>query len=222
MRAGGGGRDGLDADRGEPVRRRSAVPAARGHAAGAGAGGAAAARARRRHPFAELEESLDALGSGGPDLPARQRGLRAVLEWSVGLLSDAERSLLLALAVFSAGFTTSLAEAAFGDVVDELDALLAAGLVRPADGGRFEVRPPVRRFAAELLDAEDEDAAHAAITDALIALAEPFEKRWVVCTIEGRLTHQPRGAATSSPSSTGPSSWTMGATPGWPQPPAGG
>ena len=141
----------------------------------------------------KLEESLDALGSGGPDLPPRQRGLRAVLEWSVGLLSEAERSLLLALAVFSAGFTTSLAQAAFGDVVDELEALLGAGLVRPAEGGRFEVRPAVRRFAAELIDAEAEDAAHAAITDALIALAEPFEKRWVVCTIEGRLTINPEG-----------------------------
>ncbi|MGH2893095.1 MAG: ATP-binding protein, partial [Solirubrobacteraceae bacterium] len=100
-----------------------------------------------------LEESLDALGSGGPDLPARQRGLRAVMEWSVGMLSEAERSLLLGLAMFSAGFTTSLAQAAFGEVVDELEALVAVGLIRPGEGGRFEVRPPVRRFAAELLDA---------------------------------------------------------------------
>ena len=138
-----------------------------------------------------LEESLDALGIGGPDLPARQRGLRAVLEWSVGLLSEAERSLLLGLAVFSAGFTTSLAEAAFGDVVDGLEALVSAGLVRAGEGGRFEVRPPVRRFAADLLDAESEDAAHAAITDALIAIAEPFEKRWVVISSEGRTALNP-------------------------------
>jgi class 3 adenylate cyclase len=140
---------------------------------------------------AKLDESLDALGRGGPDLPARQRGLRALLEWSVGLLSEAERSLLLRLAVFSAGFTTSLAEATFGDVVAELEALVGAGLVRPADDGRFEVRPPVRRFAAELLDAEADDAAHAAITDALIALAEPFEKRWVVISSEGRSVLNP-------------------------------
>ncbi|MGH2894949.1 MAG: hypothetical protein ACRDPM_17030, partial [Solirubrobacteraceae bacterium] len=145
-----------------------------------------------------LEESLDALGSGGPDLPARQRGLRAVMEWSVGLLSETERSLLLGLAVFSAGFTTSLAQDAFGDVVDELEALVAAGLVRPGqdgpgESGRFQVRPPVRRFAAELLDAEAEDAAHAAITDALIGLAEPFEKRWVVCSVEGRLSLNQEG-----------------------------
>ena len=123
----------------------------------------------------------------------------------MGLLSEAERSLLLALAVFSAGFTTSLAQAAFGDVVDELEALLGAGLVRPAEGGRFEVRPAVRRFAAELIDAEAEDAAHAAITDALIALAEPFEKRWVVVHHRGPADASTPRAATSSPSSTGPS-----------------
>jgi tetratricopeptide (TPR) repeat protein len=109
-----------------------------------------------------------------------------VLEWSVGLLSASERALLGGLGVFSAGFTAPLAEAAFGDAAHELDALVEAGLVRPAADGRFELRPPVRHFTAGLLDAEAEDAAHAAITDALIALAEPFEKRWVVSSAEGR------------------------------------
>jgi predicted ATPase/class 3 adenylate cyclase len=138
-----------------------------------------------------LEESLDALGRGGPDLPIRQRGLRAVLEWSVGLLSGDERSLLLALSVFSGGFSPALADAAFGEVIDALQALVEVGLIRAGEGDRFEVRPPVRRFAAELLDAETEDAAHAAITDALIAMAEPFEKRWVVISSEGRLALNP-------------------------------
>src|SRR6185437_13694159 len=63
--------------------------------------------------------------------------------------------------------------------------------IRPAPGGRFELLPPVRQFAAALLDAEDEDAAHAAITDALIALAEPFEKRWVVWSGQGRAILDP-------------------------------
>jgi predicted ATPase len=139
-----------------------------------------------------LQDSLDALGSGGHDLPSRERGLRAMLECSVALLSDAERWLLARLAVFSAGFTASLAQAAFGhDAAGELEALAAAGLIWPAADERLEVRPPVRRFAAELLDAEEEDAAHAAITDALIALAEPFEKRWIVLSTEGRVAIDP-------------------------------
>jgi predicted ATPase len=41
-----------------------------------------------------LARSLDALGTGSVDLPERQRTLRATVEWSVGLLEDAERSLL--------------------------------------------------------------------------------------------------------------------------------
>ena len=139
-----------------------------------------------------LDETLDAPG-GGAEGPARQRGLRAALDWSVGLLSEPERALLLGLAVFSAGFTAELARAAFGDVAGELEALVAAGLVRAGEHCRFQVLPPVRRFAAELIDADDEDAAHAAIADALIAMAEPFEKRWIVCAGEGRLVLDPEG-----------------------------
>ena len=134
--------------------------------------------------LARLHERLGALG--GSDLPPRQRGLQAMLECSVALLSERERWLLLGLAMFAAGFTASLAQAAFGDVEDELQALLAAGLVVRGEGERFEIRGPVRRFAADLLDAEAEDAMHAAVTDALIALAEPFEKRWVASWGEGR------------------------------------
>jgi hypothetical protein len=93
--------------------------------------------------------------------------------------------------VFAAGFSAHLAQAAFGDVADDLAPLLEAGLVRAGAGDRFEIRPPVRRFAAELLDAEEDDAAHASIADALIGLAEPFEKRWVVMAGEGRLALEP-------------------------------
>ena len=138
----------------------------------------------------QLDEGLDALG-GGADVPARERGLRAVMTWAVGRLSESERSLLLGLAVWSAGFTTTLAQVAFGDVDDELEALLESGLVRRTEGGRLEVPPPVRRFTAELTDAEADDAAHAAVTDALVALAEPFEKRWPACWGEGRRVLHP-------------------------------
>ena len=55
----------------------------------------AAARTRLLDPPALLDRlaaSLDALGTGAVDMPARQRTLRATVEWSVGLLTDAERS----------------------------------------------------------------------------------------------------------------------------------
>src|SRR5262249_62172687 len=57
----------------------------------------AAARTRLLDPAAllrRLATSLDALGTGAVDLPERPRTLPAAVDWSVGLLDDAERSLL--------------------------------------------------------------------------------------------------------------------------------
>src|SRR5205814_2743735 len=56
-----------------------------------------------------LATSLDALGTGTVDLPERQRTLRATVDWSVGLLDDAERSLLEVAAVFVDGWTVEAA-----------------------------------------------------------------------------------------------------------------
>src|SRR5438046_1428105 len=68
----------------------------------------AAARTRLLDPGAllgRLGDSLDALGTGAVDLPQRQRTLRATVQWSVGLLEEAERSLLDVVAVFVDGWT---------------------------------------------------------------------------------------------------------------------
>lgn len=152
------------------------------------------------HEAREVSHGLEDVLSGwaGDDEPPRQRGLWGVLEWSVGLLSQAERALLLDLSVFAGGFTTELAQAAFGDVEGALPALAQAGLVRPGlqtsgQGGRWAMLAPVRGFATQLLAVEPEapDAAHAAVTDALIALAQPYERRWVACAGEGRLALSP-------------------------------
>jgi predicted ATPase len=64
----------------------------------------AAARTRLLDPdglLRRLAESLDALGKGTVDMPARHQTLRGTVEWSVGLLNDAERSLLETAAVSS-------------------------------------------------------------------------------------------------------------------------
>jgi predicted ATPase len=77
----------------------------------------AAARTRLLNPAALLDRlarSLDALGAGTVDLPERQRTLRATVEWSVGLLEEAERSLLEVAAVFVDGWTIQAAAKAAG------------------------------------------------------------------------------------------------------------
>ena len=78
----------------------------------------AAARTRLLDPAAllgRLETVLDALGTGPVDLPERQRTLRATVEWSVGLLTDAERRLLAVLSVFADGWSLDAAAVVSGE-----------------------------------------------------------------------------------------------------------
>jgi predicted ATPase len=76
----------------------------------------AAARTRAFSPEAilgRLETDLDFLDSGGADLPARQRTLRAVEAWSYALLAKPEKAAFRALGIFSQCFTVESAEAVF-------------------------------------------------------------------------------------------------------------
>jgi predicted ATPase/class 3 adenylate cyclase len=147
-----------------------------------------------------LEQGIDSLGTGGRDLPERQRGLRAVLEWTTGLLEPQERELLAQLSGFASDFTPDLAEAAFGDAVDGLVALVDVGLVRRMGRGRLALRPPVRSFGAELADTGD---AHRAVARVLAELGERFEKRWLLVAGEGRPALNPEAA-----NITGALEWT--------------
>ena len=147
----------------------------------------AAARTRLLDPAALLDRltaSLDALGTGAVDLPERQRTLRATVEWSVGLLDDAERSLLEVLAVFVDGWTVAAAaQVARLDQDQALD--LAEALARHSlvlvdstgDGSRNRMLETVREFVAERLaarpDAAEVQRRHA---DYYRALAEQADR----------------------------------------------
>src|SRR4029434_6681451 len=96
----------------------------------------AAARTRLLDPDAllrRLARSLDTLGTGAVDLPERQRTLRATVEWSVGLLEDAERSLLETAAVFVDGWTVEAAAQVAGldedEALDRFEALARHSLI---------------------------------------------------------------------------------------------
>jgi predicted ATPase/class 3 adenylate cyclase len=130
---------------------------------------------------ARLGESLDALGEGRRDLPPRQRGLRATLDWTTGLLSDAQRELLWRLAVFAGGFTVELAEAVgAGDVLDDLAALRDVSLVRRDASERLTMAPPVRVYALQALRAAglEVDARRRHLL-AFLAFAEPLMWEWI-------------------------------------------
>ena len=147
----------------------------------------AAARLRVM-PAAELEARLDerfALLTGGSraGLP-RQQTLRAMVDWSWELLTDAERAVLARLSVFAGGFGLAAAEAVAtgpdvpaGEVLGHLGALVDKSLVQFDDAGtgRYRLLETVRQYAVGQLDALAPAAAGAARTahrDHYLALAE--------------------------------------------------
>ena len=121
----------------------------------------AAARTRLLDPatlLRRLTASLDALGTGAVDLPERQQTLRATVEWSVGLLDDAERSLLETMAVFVDGWTIEAAAQVAGldedRALEQSEALARHSLIYLDDGGaspRSRMLETIRAFVAERL-----------------------------------------------------------------------
>ncbi|HEY1343495.1 MAG TPA: DUF4062 domain-containing protein [Streptosporangiaceae bacterium] len=146
----------------------------------------AAARTRLLDPAALLDRlvaSLDALGTGAVDLPERQRTLRATVGWSVGLLEDAERSLLEVAAVFVDGWTIQAAAQIAGleeERALELSEALARHSLVYADstgpGPRSRMLETVREFMAERLaarpDADQVGRRHAGYYRALAERAD--------------------------------------------------
>ena len=152
----------------------------------------AAARIRLLEPdalLARLGRRLDALGTGPVDLPERQRTLRATVEWSVGLLEDAEQHMLATLSVFVEGWTLDAAvrvsDLTEDRALDLLDGLAGHSLVNvdATDAGpRFRMLASVREFAAERLadraDLADVERRHAEYFGALVENADwPAERQ---------------------------------------------
>ena len=127
-----------------------------------------AARVRTLPPAAllrRLDSALDVRGPG-PDVPDRQRTLRATVAWSHDLLDEQERALLARLSVCSGGATMDTIEAIGGtddDVADVLSSLVGHSLVTPTDTGegepRFRMLELVRAYAAERLRERGEEFA---------------------------------------------------------------
>ena len=119
----------------------------------------AAARLRILSPKAlsdRLGQSLDALGTGGADVPGRQRTLDAAIDWSYRLLTPEEQALFCRLCVFHGGFSVESAQEVAvetGDAVDQLMVLVENSLVLGAQGGdgRLRMLAPIREFGLRRL-----------------------------------------------------------------------
>ncbi|MFE2855457.1 BTAD domain-containing putative transcriptional regulator [Streptomyces lavendulae] len=99
-------------------------------------------RALGVHALADrLHDRFRLLNQARRDAPARQRTLRAMIDWSWGLLSPAEATVLRRLTVFSGGFTLESAEevcagggTAREDVLDVVARLVDCSLVTVSYG----------------------------------------------------------------------------------------
>jgi predicted ATPase/DNA-binding SARP family transcriptional activator len=143
------------------------------------------------HDLADrLDDRFRVLATGARDSPARQRTLRAVIDWSWDLLTDAERVVLRRLAVSAGGCTLETAEtlcpeeaggvgASVGaeDVLGLLGRLVDRSLVVHRNG-RYQLLESVAAYSLERLaesgreeHARDRHLAH------FVALAEQAEPR---------------------------------------------
>jgi non-specific serine/threonine protein kinase len=151
---------------------------------------------RLRRPFQILTRGSEAA------LP-RHRTLRATLDWSYDLLSEAERALLIQLSVFDGSFSLEAAEAVCGDdLLDRLTSLIEKSLVVLTEpdalppglpGGasleaQYRLLQTVREYAREHVDARGEwEAARQRHAEYFLAFVEeaqrgfrgPEEGRWL-------------------------------------------
>jgi predicted ATPase/DNA-binding SARP family transcriptional activator len=104
-----------------------------------------------------LRAAPGALGAGPRDAPARQRTLRATIEWSHNLLDETEKVCFARFAVFAGGATIEAAETVTGASLDTLDRLVAKSLLvrrgSANDPARLRMLETIRAYASDRLAA---------------------------------------------------------------------
>jgi predicted ATPase/class 3 adenylate cyclase len=136
----------------------------------------AAARVALLNPdelLARLDRRLPLLASRSRDLPARQRTLRATIEWSNELLEPDEQELFRRLAVFRGSFSLDAAEAVCDADLDTIESLVVKNLVRRWGSGRLGMLDTIREYALERLDESAEaEAVRRRHAEFFLAVAE--------------------------------------------------
>lgn len=114
---------------------------------------------------ARLDDQFRLLTGGSRVAVPRQQTLRATMDWSFDLLSEAERAVLLRLAVFAGSLSLEAAEIVCAadpvdamDVLDLLSRLVEKSLVvaEPSGDGRYRLLETIRLYARDRLIASGE------------------------------------------------------------------
>ncbi|MBT2479649.1 BTAD domain-containing putative transcriptional regulator [Streptomyces sp. ISL-94] len=137
---------------------------------------------------ARLDDRFRLLTGGARTAPRQHQTLRAVVDWSWELLSEAERALLRRLAAFPGGATLEAAEGVCAggpveeyDVLDLITSLADKSLLVTADDGRYRMLETIRAYGLERLEEAGEREAvrraHAAYFTELARTADPYLRR---------------------------------------------
>ena len=101
--------------------------------------------------LAEIRSNLDFLKTEMQDTPARQRSMRAVLDYSWKRLNRADQSALVGLSVFKGGFTREAAEKVAGVSLADLKKFMDRSFIRQKSSGGFHIHELLRQYALEKL-----------------------------------------------------------------------
>jgi predicted ATPase/DNA-binding CsgD family transcriptional regulator len=130
------------------------------------------------HLLDMLDDALSALGAD--EGLARQRSLRAALDWSFDLLSEQDRAAFCRLSLFAGPFSLAAASALLertdAAAVDRLAALRDRSLLNADTSGpraSFRMLEPVRQYAGERLQTHSDHS-----------VAGRLHAKWVVATTE--------------------------------------
>ncbi len=147
-----------------------------------------------------LDISFDVLKSVSPDVPLRQRTLRATISWSYDLLSPDEQRLFRRLSLFVGGWRLEAVEAMTAidgeaplDALETLANLIDHSLVQmrsqpAAEEARYGMLETIREYAEELLWASPEAASvlacfehylHDLLVRAELGLRGPAQIAWL-------------------------------------------
>ena len=126
-----------------------------------------------------LSSRFDLLVDGGRDTTARQQTLRGAIDWSIGLLDEAQRTFFARLGVFSGTFDLETASCvgavSDGETLELVTALVRHSMVTVVGGERYRLLDTLRAYALDMLeqlDADETRARHAACFVELAELAE--------------------------------------------------